>query len=79
MKMNKEQFIKDNLNKKEYVDLFPQVVGRKNYLGALYDIQEKAKKKSKKVEVVEVAEQESESDEQGRTDAHSSSEEEQGT
>jgi hypothetical protein len=74
--MNKEQFIKDNLNKKEYVDLFPQVVGRKNYLGALYDIQEKAKKKSKKVEVVEVAEQESESDEQGRTNAYQTSEEE---
>ena len=79
MIMNKEQFIKDNLNKKEYVDLYPQVIGRKNYLGALYDIQEKAKKKSKKVEMKVDAEQEPESDEQGRTDAHSSSEEEQGT
>ena len=77
--MNKEQFIKDNLNKKEYVDLFPQVIGRKNYLGALYDIQEKQKKKSKKVEMKVDAEKEPESDEQGRTDTHSSSEEEQGT
>ncbi len=74
--MNKEQFIKENLNEKKYVDLFPQVVGRKNYLGALYDILEKSKKKSKKVEVVEVAEQESESNEQGRTDTYSTSEEE---
>lgn len=74
--MNKEQFIQQNLKEKKYVDLFPQVVGRKAYLGALYDILEKSKKKSKKVEVVEVAEQESESNEQGRTDTHSTSEEE---
>jgi hypothetical protein len=53
----KDKFIEDNLNKKEYKDLFPQVIGRRNYLGALYDIQEKAKKK---VEIVENAEKESE-------------------